>query len=491
MKSLKIVQVASEVAPYARTGGLGDVIGALPRALARQGHELMVCMPRYGQIDAGRLPLVEPAWKAAIPIGKLQHDLSVATVRDRRAKVTHCFIANEHYFDRPELYRDPSTGKDYVDNDERFIFFALAVFETLKRMNWKPDVIHCHDWQAALVPVYLKSVFASDPFFDGVRCLLTIHNLAYQGVFPPESFRKIGVKDELFYAVTGPLEFFGKVNFLKAGIVLADKITTVSRRYAEEIQSSDEYGAGLQDVLRERRSDLTGIVNGVDYTVWSPSRDRVIPYRYNLANLSGKKKTKIELLNKAGLPVRDTAPLVGIISRLADQKGFDLIAEAADRLFAMNLQMVVLGTGEQKYHDLFTELQERYPDRLRVYLKFDDNLAHWIEAGSDIFLMPSRYEPCGLNQLYSLKYGTVPVVRRVGGLYDTVVDYDPGTQSGTGFVFEPYEADAMLAALQRAVELFEHKRPWMRLLKNGMQQDFSWDAAARNYSQLYQNTISS
>ena len=489
MSSLKVALVASEIAPFARTGGLGDVMGALPRALAKLGHEVMVFMPLYGKLNIDRNTLSRQNWTIPVSIGGTQHDLSIATFRDRRARVSYCFIVNDHYFDRPELYRDPETGVDYADNDERFIFFGRSVLEVLRKLNWRPDLIHSHDWQASLIPVYLKSLMADDPFYSDVRSVLTIHNLGYQGVFPPETFKKIGVKDELFYAVTGPLEFFGKVNFLKAGIVLADKISTVSKRYAEEIQTSDEFGAGLQDVLRGRHTDLMGIVNGVDYTVWSPSRDKFIPYRYNLANLSGKKKTKIELLNRADLPVRDTAPLVGIISRLADQKGFDLIAEAADELFAMNLQMVVLGTGDQKYHDLFTELEERYPDKLKVYLKFDDSLAHWIEAAADIFLMPSHYEPCGLNQLYSLKYGTVPVVRRVGGLHDTVIDYNEDTQVGTGFVFEEYQSQAMLAALKRAVALFERKRPWMKLQKAGMQQDFSWDAAARKYSTLFESVV--
>ena len=485
MRSYKIALVASEVAPFARTGGLGDVMGALPRALAKLGHEVMVFVPLYGQMNIDRDKLAKPGWTIPIPVGGVQHDLSIATLRDRRAKITYCFVTNDHYFERQELYRDPSTGTDYADNDERFIFFARGVLEVLRKLNWRPDIIHSHDWQSSLIPVYLKATLADDSFFGGVRSVLTIHNLGYQGVFPPESFKKIGVGDELFYAMTGALEFFGKVNFLKAGIVSADKVSTVSKRYAEEIQTSDEFGAGLQDVLRGRSADLAGIVNGVDYTVWSPSRDKFIPYRYNLANLSGKKKTKIELLNKAGLPVRDSAPLVGIISRLADQKGFDLIAEAADKLFAMNLQMIVLGTGDQKYHDLFTELEERYPDKLKTYLKFDNNLSHWIEAAADVFLMPSRYEPCGLNQLYSLKYGTVPVVRRVGGLYDTVIDYDEETQTGTGFAFEEYQSRAMLDALDRAVALFERKRPWMKLQKAGMQQDFSWDAAAKEYSALF------
>jgi starch synthase len=490
MRPLRILEVSSEVAPFARTGGLGDVLGALPAALARQGHEVVVCMPKYKQVSSAGMKIIQLDWTVPIPVGDNQYDMTAGLSKNRRTKVTYCFIRNDRLFGRDELYRDLSTGNDYSDNDERFIFFARSVIEAIKKRDWKPDIVHCHDWQAALIPVYLESLYRNDPFFAGVKTVLTIHNLGYQGVFAAETFKKIGVSDELFYAVTGPLEFFGKVNFLKGGVVMADKISTVSHSYAQEIQSTDEFGAGLQDVLRSRSADLTGIVNGVDYTVWSPTRDKKVPYRYNLANLSGKKKTKIELINKAGLPVRDTTPLIGIISRLADQKGFDLIEEAADRLFAMDIQMILLGTGDEKYHVLFTDLEKKYPDKLKVYLTFDDSLAHWIEAGADMFLMPSRYEPCGLNQLYSLKYGTVPIVRKVGGLADTVVDFDPSTGNGTGFVFDDYSADAMLEAVGRAVDFFSHKRPWMKLMKAGMRQDFSWASSAVKYAELFDSLIS-
>lgn len=487
---MKILEVSSEVAPFARTGGLGDVLGALPRALAKLGHEVTVCMPRYAHLPLPEQVLGRPDWSLPIPVGGKTTDVTLAVHKERRSKVTYWFIENEHYFHRDHLYRDPDTGDDFVDNDERFIVFCRSVLEAARRFDWKPDLIHCHDWQAGLVPVLLKSAYVSDAMFADVKSVLTIHNLGYQGVFDAKTFPKIGVPDDLFYAVTGPLEFFGKVNYLKGAIVMADKVTTVSRQYAEEIQSSEEIGAGLQDVLRQRSDDLSGIVNGVDYTVWSPSRDKKAPYRFNLANLSGKRMVKVELLNKAGLPVRDRAPLIGIISRLADQKGFDLIAEAADDLFKLDIQMILLGTGDATYHKLFQDLQKRYPDQLKAYLTFDDDLAHWIEAGADMFLMPSRYEPCGLNQMYSLKYGTVPIVRRVGGLADTVVDYDASNQSGTGFVFDEYTAEAMMAAVGRAIDLYERKRPWMKLMKNGMRRDFSWDASARQYAALFEGLVS-
>jgi len=487
---MKILVAASEMAPFAKTGGLGDVVGALPGALAAQGHEVKTFIPRYSLIDENIFPLQQLDWSLAVPVDKRQLPMSVEFHIDRRRKLEHYFIDNENYFDRRELYRDSKTGADYKDNDERFIFFARGVLETISKVGWKPDIIHVHDWQVGLIPVYLKTIYAERSFYSGIKTVLTIHNLAYQGEFDKARYRKLNLPDELLYA-TAPFEFYGKVNFLKAAIIFADRITTVSPRYSEEIQSSEELGCGLRGVLRERSSHLTGILNGVDYATWSPSRDKSIPYTYHVNNLSGKRMNKVELLGSAGLPIRTKAPLIGIISRLVDQKGFDLIAKAAERLFALNIQMILLGTGEEKYHRLFVELEKKYPDKLRAYLTFDEKLAHRIEAASDIFLMPSRFEPCGLNQLYSLKYGTVPVVREVGGLADTVIDYNPETGEGTGFVFCKYTPEAMLGAVQRAVALFEKKRLWTKLMKAGMRQDFSWKRSAQKYNQLFEQLMSS
>ena len=485
MAKLKILMAASEVGPFARTGGLGDVLGALPKALTALGHEVKVFLPRYGFIDPS-FRLTPLDWNLRVPAGDRSARLTVEHTRLGRGKVEFFFICNTALFDRSEFYIDPGTGQDYSDNDDRFAFFNRAVLETVKKLDWRPDIIHVHDWQAGLIPAYLKTIYATDLFFSGTRTVLTIHNLGYQGVFAGERFGRLGLPEELFYAMTGAFEFFGKVNFLKGAISSADKITTVSKQYAVEIQSSEEFGCGLEGVLRERARDLSGIVNGVDYTVWSPTRDKKIQYKYTLANLSGKKKDKVELLGKAGLPVRERAPLIGMITRLTDQKGLDLIELAAERLFAKNIQMIVLGTGEEKYQLLLKELEARYPDKLKAYLAFDDGLAHRIEAASDCFLMPSRWEPCGLNQLYSLRYGTVPIVRGVGGLTDTVIDYNPETSLGTGFVFQDYTPEAMLEAVERAVELFAHKRAWVKIMKSGMQQDFSWEQSAREYALLFE-----
>jgi len=485
---MKVCLVGPEMVPYAKTGGLGDVVGALPAALGRLGHEVSVFVPQYREAMFG-LHRAQPLdLTVDVPVGDRIFPATVRVVRQKKHNVMIYFVGNRHFFDRPGFYLDPATGLDYDDNDERYIFFNRAVLEILKKLRLQPDIIHAHDWQAALVPVYLKTKYASEPLFRDTRSALTIHNLAYQGTFPAERFKRLGLPVDLFAAATGPFEFYGKVNFLKAGIVFADKVTTVSRQYAEEIQT-EEFGAGLDGVLRERAADLVGITNGVDYTVWSPSRDKKIFYNYHPANLSGKRVNKVELLNIAGLPLREKAPLIGIISRLVDQKGFDLIAEAADEIFKLDIQMILLGTGDEKYHTLFDELEKKYPDKCRAYLTFDDLLAHRIEAAADIFLMPSQFEPCGLNQLYSLKYGTVPIVRRVGGLADSVTDYDPETKQGTGFVFDEYTAEAMLAAIRRAVALYARRRAWTSLMKAGMHRDFSWQTTAREYVDLFAGLI--
>lgn len=485
MAKLNILHVSPEVAPYARTGGLGDVLGALPKALAKLGHQVKVFLPLYRGIDF-RSDLAPLPGTIEIPDGAGATEITLEWHRDPRTRVEYYFVRHDTSFDRPEFYRDPATGKDYPDNDSRFRLFCLGVLAAVRRMGWRPHVIHCHDWQAALVPVYRSVLYGNDALFQGVKTVQTIHNIGYQGLFSADRFAHLGVPDRLFYAMTGPFEFFGKVNFLKAGISFADRITTVSPRYAVEIQSGDQFGCGLQGILRERSSDVTGILNGVDYTVWSPSRDHRLPYRYTVNNLSGKQKNKVELLRQIGLPLRDKVPLIGMITRLTPQKGLDLLEDAADELLVRPVQLVVLGTGDEQYHAFLQKLERTYPDKVRVFLKFDDALAHRIEAAADMLLMPSRYEPCGLNQLYSLKYGTVPIVHQVGGLADTVHDYDPATGEGTGFVFDDYSAAAMLAATERALALFPRRRPWTHLMKNGMSQDFSWEHSARLYSGLYE-----
>ncbi len=489
MASHKILMVSSEAGPYARTGGLGDVLGALPGDLARQGHEIKVVVPGYGTIDRKQFGISRHGRPFAVKIDGNVVSTMLERAEPAKSGAEYLFVDNQAFFGRPEFYVDPKTGEDYVDNDLRFAFFARATLEAMKAIDWRPDVIHAHDWQAALVVVLLKSVYKDDPFFADCKTVFTIHNLGYQGLFEEKRYKKLGLPEELMYAMTGALEFYEKSNFLKGGLILADKITTVSERYAEEIQSDDEFGCGLEGVLADRSEDLIGIVNGVDYALWSPQKDKKIPSKFNLSNLSGKRTCKVELMGKAGLPIRDKVPLVGMVTRLTSQKGVDLLVEAAEEVFDMDLQMIILGNGDEEYHEALKQLEVEYPDRLKVYLEFNDELAHSIVAGSDIYLMPSKYEPCGLNQLYALKYGTVPVVRKVGGLADTVVDYDADTGTGTGFVFEEYTAEAFVEGLKRAVELFKRRQLWVKLLKAGMRQDYSWKSSASKYSALYDSLI--
>ena len=487
MIKLNILLAASEMVPFAKTGGLGDVIGALPHALARRGHDVRVFIPHYGFLDTADYHLEPLGWTLRIPLGDKEAVMTASMTIDHKSGLKIYFVGNSDYFNRRGLYGHHDTKEDFADNDERFAFFSRAILEAARKLEFRPDVVHLHDWQTALAAVYLKTVYADDPFFAATKSVLTIHNLAHQGCFDAERFTLLGLSDSLIQP-TAQLEFYERSNFLKGGIVFADQITTVSPRYAEEIQTG-KFGCGLDGVLKERADDLHGILNGVDYTLWSPSRDNLVPHKYFPANLSGKRMNKIDLLGAAGLPVREGTPLVGMISRLVHQKGLDLIHDAADRMFAMDLQMVVLGTGEEKYHKLLTMLEGKYPDKLKVYLAHDERLAHLIEAAADIFFMPSLFEPCGLNQLYSLKYGTVPIVSAVGGLVDTVVDYDPQDGSGTGFVFNEETPEAMLESLDRALKLFGRRRAWMKMMKTGMKQDFSWNRSVERYLTLFEQLV--
>jgi len=484
--TFRILFASSEIAPFAKTGGLADVSGALPKAIGELGHDIRLMMPKYQAIDEGKFPLqtVPALQELEIPLAGRKRLVSIKLAFLPDTQVPVYLLDYPPFFDRPGLYGDPETGLDYPDNDERFILFCRGVLETLKALQWRPDIIHCNDWQTSLIPLYLKTLYKDDPFFTGVKTLLTIHNLAYQGVFDPPALRKAGLPESLFYPLS-PVEFYGKVNFLKAGIEFADMLNTVSETYAQEIQEP-EFGYGLEGVLRHRADDLYGIINGVDYSVWSPEIDPFIPYHYDVAHLEGKWKNKKVLLQEYGWKPSDDIPLIGSISRLADQKGFDLVSKAIDRMARMNLRYVLLGLGDPRYHKIFSEIQKKYPDKVSVHLKFDNRLAHLIEAGSDIFLMPSRYEPCGLNQLYSLRYGTIPVVRATGGLADTVVDFDPRTQKGTGFVFRRYSPEALLQALRKALEVYQNREIWIKLIKEAMRQDFSWAASAKKYVNLYQ-----
>jgi starch synthase len=472
---MRILFVASEGLPFSKTGGLADVIEALPRALVGQGHDVAVVLPRYRNTQVKNVLIKS----LTVPMGTALRFPAIAD-GGRPGGVQYFFVDDPEYFDREQLYG--VGGRDYADNAERFAEFARVAIELAKQL-WLPDAIHCHDWQSALVPVLLRTGYAADPQLSPIPVIFTIHNMGYHGLFPRDALTRIGLSDSLF-RVDG-LEFFGHVNYLKGGLVFSDYLTTVSRKYAQEIQTT-EYGHGLDGVVRTRADHLVGILNGVDYSIWNPEVDGLIASRYSAKDLSGKQVCKRDLLAQFQLPEENLSrPVIGIVSRFADQKGFDLFAQVADELMQEDLAIVALGSGEAKHERMFRELAEQFPERLAVKIAYDNTLAHKIEAGADMFLMPSRYEPCGLNQIYSLRYGTVPVVRATGGLDDTIEPFDPVSGRGTGFKFSEYTGPALLAVVREALTAYADKRSWQRLQTNGMAKDFSWNASALEYARLY------
>ncbi|MDO8136086.1 MAG: glycogen synthase GlgA [Candidatus Brocadiales bacterium] len=475
---MDITYVSSEVVPFARTGGLSDVAGALPKSLQELGHKVYLFMPLYKKIKQGPFKLSPTKGSLSIPMGNKTSTGLVYSAPLPGTRISTYFIENTTYYDREGLYQDPATGKDYKDNCERFSFFSKAVLETLQVLGIKPDIIHCNDWQSALVPTYLKTLYKDNNSFRGTASLFTIHNLSYQGLFPKEDMPLTGL--DWSYFNWKQLEFYGKINLLKAGIVFSDIITTVSRKYAEEIQTA-EFGVGLEGVLRERTVDLYGVLNGADYSVWNPEKDKLIPANYSLKNLKGKKACKQHLQRKLKLPQSD-APIIGMIGRVASQKGLDLVMECWDELMKEDIEFVLLGTGEPNIEQALKSAAARYPGKASINIGFDNQLSHEIEAGADMFLMPSKFEPCGLNQLYSLKYGTVPIVRSTGGLADTI-------DASVGFSFQSYSSKEMLETIKKALKLYRDQSKWLELMKMGMLQDWSWEKSAREYLTLYQKAL--
>jgi starch synthase len=481
---LRVVLATPEAVPFAKTGGLADVAGALPKFLQPLGCDVRLIMPYHRMVRESGLPLQYLGDEIDVPMGNeiIKADLYQAQLTQ---EIPVYLIGREEYFDRAYLY---GTSKgDYFDNAERFVFFSRAVLILCRHLKFSPEVIHLHEWQTGLLPAYLASLYRDDPFFSPTATVFTIHNIAYQGLFPKEKFRLTGLPPEM-YNPEG-IEFWERINLMKAGIVYADVINTVSQKYSEEIQTP-EFGYGLEGILRKRKDDLFGILNGVDYQDWDPAHDRHLAAPYDSRDLSGKKKCKSDLLKEFKLPASlENVPLLAVISRLADQKGFDLLADIVDDLLALDVGFVLLGTGEKKYHDLFTEIARKYPQKAGIRIAYDDRLAHKIEAGADLFLMPSKYEPCGLNQIYSLKYGTIPVVRATGGLDDTIVSYDPKTGRGNGFKFKDYAAKEFLAQIKLALRFYSQPKDWKQILQNAMTADFSWQRSAQAYLQLYRRAI--
>jgi starch synthase len=485
---MNVVFVASEAVPFAKTGGLGDVVGALPRALAKQGHNPCLFLPCYKRVWTAAPEPTGSGITLQVPVGARQVPAHVYASALPESDVPVYLIDQPRYFDRDGIYG--VNGTDYADNCERFVFFNRAVMEAIAALGIRPDIVHCHDWQAGLIPVYLKTLYRRAAAASPPGTLLTIHNLAYLGLFGHWEMTLTGLEWTLFN--WRQLEFHGKLCFMKAGLVFADKLTTVSPTYAKEIQSS-RFGSGLEGLLRYRSADLRGIVNGIDTELWTPSRESMLAQRYDAASIvEGKARCKAWLQQYAGLPVRPEIPLCAQIGRLDPQKGWDLLAQVADRLLRQDVQLVVLGEGHPKYHALLQDLVLRYPDRFWAHLGFAPELAHQIEAGADIFLMPSLFEPCGLNQLYSLAHGTVPIVRATGGLADTVVDATPATLAegtATGFMFTEPTSDALWHAIERALALWPMRADWLRVARTGMNADWSWDRSAVEYVKIYQEIL--
>ncbi len=492
-KKLKILFVTSEVVPFVKTGGLADVSSALPQTLQEMGHQVRIVVPKYGAIDERKYKIHEVVRLKDLTtnIGDKEVIFSLRSsfLVGKKARVQIYFLDNQEYFgSRHSLYSDPLTGKDFKDNNERFTLLAKSVFELIQKLGWVPDIIHCNDWQCGLIPAYLKTEYKNDEMFQQIKSLFTIHNLAYQGQFAKSTFKTTGLPEELNSEKGVLLD--GKVNFLKTGLQYADVINTVSEKYAQEISTDKEFSAGLEDVLKKRKKDIYGIINGIDTLVWNPEKDNQIAKKYTIKTIENKVQNKKALAEKFGFEFKEDVPIIGLISRLLDAKGFDLIQKVFKDIMKLNVRLVLLGTGEKKYHQFFETAVGKYPDKFTCYLGFDDELAHLIEAGSDMFLMPSRYEPCGLNQMYSLVYGTVPIVRETGGLADTVNAYSAKNPNGNGFMFKKYDAKDMLTEIKKAVKLYnDDKKTWTKIMKSGMKSNFTWLSSSKNYVDLYKKVI--
>src|SRR6266446_445649 len=476
---LKILMLAAEAVPFAKVGGLADVVGALPKALQDLGHDVRVVMPRYGQINTERFELKTVVDNVSVNMSNFRVQVSVrqGTIGN---EIPVYMIDAPRFFDRENIY-------GYTDDGERFILFCRGVLEAMRTLDWAPDIIHCHDWHTGIVPNWTHTIFRDDPFYADAATVYTIHNLAYQGIFGYRILEVAGVAAGGFL-YPQIVELANVVDIMGRGILFADAITTVSGRYAQEILTP-EFGEKLDQLLRSRRERLFGILNGIDYQEMNPAADRYIHTCYDSDTLDKRAENKRALQERAHLPAKPEVPLLAMISRLTDQKGFDLIAQIAQPLLAQGIQLVVLGIGDQHYHELFQNLAARYPEQVAIFLTFNSELAQSIYAGSDMFLMPSRFEPCGLGQLIAMRYGSVPIVHSVGGLADTVEEYDPRTGEGNGFTFTNYDPWELFAAIVRALELFRFKDLWRTLQRRGMAADHSWQASAMRYVEVYRNAL--
>lgn len=473
--SLKVLFLAAEMVPYVKTGGVAEVAGALPRAMRALGHDVRVGIPLYPRTDSAKFGLRPLVDNLAVPLNEHSESARIFT-SEAGGDLPVYFVDNARYFNRENLY-------GYSDDGERFVFFCRAALEMLRHLDWRPDVIHLNDWHTAIVANWLETIYREDPFFRDTASLFTIHNLAYQGIFGWRILEIAGV-DEFTFMYPRIDELPNVVALMAHGILFADVITTVSETYAKEILTP-EYGEKLHTILNDRSDRLHGVLNGIDYGTMNPATDPHLARRYDLDHLEDRSTNKAALQREAGLPLDPEIPVIGCTGRLTNQKGFDIISEVVDGLMDLPLQMVIMGTGDQYYHEMLARLAKRHPDKIAVYLTFNAALGQRIYAGSDMFLMPSRFEPCGSSQMVAMHYGSVPIVRKTGGLADTVRDFDPRTGEGNGFAFEKYGGMALFAAVVRALETYKYRDVWRRIMEAGMRSDFSWGATARNYLRLY------
>jgi len=484
-KGYNVLFVTSEVFPYSKTGGLADVSNSLPQALNSLGNEVRIVSPKYGQLDERRLQIHEIKRLKDLTLkmngGESKFSIKSSFIHGKNTKAQIYLLENLDFFKNKGIYQNIKTKQDFSNNDERYLFFCKAVLEILEILQWKPDIIHCNDWQTGLIPAFIKTVYKDNPYIRDIKTVFTIHNLAYQGNFPKTSFDKTGLPPEVFEAGN----HHGKFSYMKTALAYADKITTVSEKYAQEIRTDKEYSCGMEDILDKRKKDLSGILNGIDYSIWNPEVDKQIEYRYTSQEIPLKWENKRELLQQFKIEYNEDTPLIGVISRLVDQKGFDLIQEILPQLMKENVHMIILGQGEEKYQKFLKDAEKKYKDKLAVVIGFDESLAHKIEAGSDMYLMPSKYEPCGLNQMYSIRYGTVPIVRNTGGLADTIIDYKK--PNGNGFLFNKYNAKEFLETIKIALKIYQEKDKWNKLLRSGMSLDFSWKVSAKKYMSLFKS----
>lgn len=476
--------LASEAAPFAKVGGLGDFSAALTRYLGMDGHEVRLFMPAYSAIDWAGHEVGPVEFLRDVPLEMGGRSLQFTGLYSNLPGTS----VQVYFIDCPDLYDRPTVYSSGIDEAVRFAFFTQATLECCQRMGWSPQVFHCNDWHASLLPIYLRSTYGWDELFAHSRSLLTIHNIGYQGVFSADTLDAIGLRAAR--AMFGPRSLAaGEINMLEAGILHADVVTTVSPTHAKEIQTP-VYGMGLDSLLRRRADRLVGILNGVDYEEWDPSHDQLLPYTYTRDDLRGKAHNKRALLKDASLPYASRTPLIGMVTRLVEQKGIDLLPEVLPEVLSRHdCRLIVLGSGEERYEEFFWDLQEQFPAKVFFYRGYSNELAHRIEAAGDIFLMPSMYEPCGLNQMYSLRYGTVPVVRRTGGLADAVEPFDPASRQGTGFLFGPFTSTDLRVALEEALHVYAKPRLWRRLVRNGMSRDFSWRNQVGRYVDLYRELV--